>query len=218
MAEAKTKVLVADDDGAIRALLLRVLDKFGFIPFEARTGDEVISVLDKRPDISIVLMVWMMSGNESLETLRAVRKLPKAPKVIMMTAKTGREDVLAAIDAGASDYLAKPLNIGRLVLKLNTLSATMLSRDTAVMQAVPKLELEAGVTLPVIDISATGCAVLSPFPLDPGAVLFLDSRDLTKYFDLQEERNFPVRVANCEAKGPRYKLGVQFIMPIEAEQ
>jgi len=79
----------------------------------ARNGREALSLLEQGPDVDLVLMDIMMPEMDGLETMRAIRSRPPWAKlpIIALTAKTMRDDQERCIEAGANDYIAKPLDI-----------------------------------------------------------------------------------------------------------
>ena len=83
----------------------------------AITGSEAITVIETRPDVAIVLMDIMMPEMDGLTAMREIRKRPewKRLPIIALTAKAMRDDQEKCLQAGASDYLAKPLDIERLL-------------------------------------------------------------------------------------------------------
>jgi CheY-like chemotaxis protein len=86
----------------------------------AQTGREAISTLEKTPDISMVLMDIMMPEMDGYQTIQLIRKqaaLRRLP-IIALTAKAMKGDREKCLDAGASDYLAKPVNTEQLLATL----------------------------------------------------------------------------------------------------
>jgi CheY-like chemotaxis protein len=114
------KVLVVDDDVRNIFALSSVLERRGMQVLTAGTGHEAITTLDSTPDISIVLMDIMMPEMDGYETTQAIRK--KAPfrrlPIIALTAKAMKGDREKCLEAGASDYLAKPVNTEQLLSAL----------------------------------------------------------------------------------------------------
>ena len=86
----------------------------------AETGRDAILTLDKYPDIDVVLMDVMMPEMDGFETMQAIRENPRSRSlpIIAVTAKAMKGDREKCIDAGASDYLAKPVDPEDLVAKL----------------------------------------------------------------------------------------------------
>lgn len=103
------KVLVVEDDAALRDLLMTRLTLAGYEAFEARNGEEALErIVDIRPD-AMVLDINMprVDGFAVLETLRA-RGIAKSLRIMVLTARNQSDDVRRAIALGAHDYLAKP--------------------------------------------------------------------------------------------------------------
>lgn len=110
MANANSKVLVIDDQPGIRRLLVEVLAEEGYTVFTASNGfDGVEQVKDTNPDL--VLMDMKMPGMDGIETLRELKKIGKADRVIMMTAYGELELVNQAQQLGAYTYITKPFDI-----------------------------------------------------------------------------------------------------------
>ncbi len=114
------EVLVVDDDVRNIFALSSVLERRGIIVKSATTGMEAIETLEKEPGIAAVLMDIMMPEMDGYETIRHIREkqqLKKLP-IIALTAKAMKGDRDKCLEAGASDYLAKPVNTEQL---LNTI-------------------------------------------------------------------------------------------------
>jgi CheY-like chemotaxis protein len=114
------KVLVVDDDVRNIFALSSVLERRGMQVLTAGTGHEAIATLDSTPDISIVLMDIMMPEMDGYETTQAIRKKGKFRRlpIIALTAKAMKGDREKCLEAGASDYLAKPVNTEQLLSAL----------------------------------------------------------------------------------------------------
>jgi HAMP domain-containing protein/CheY-like chemotaxis protein/signal transduction histidine kinase len=114
------KVLVVDDDVRNIFALSSVLERRGMTVLTAGTGREAIATLESTPDLSIVLMDIMMpemDGYETMQVIRqnaAFRRLP----IIALTAKAMKGDREKCLEAGASEYLAKPVNTEQLLSAL----------------------------------------------------------------------------------------------------
>jgi CheY-like chemotaxis protein/HAMP domain-containing protein len=114
------KVLVVDDDVRNIFALGSVLERHGMKVFAAQTGREGIATLEKTPEISIVLMDIMMPEMDGYQTIQLIRKqaaLRRLP-IVALTAKAMKGDREKCLDAGASDYLAKPVNTEQLLATL----------------------------------------------------------------------------------------------------
>jgi len=114
------KVLVVDDDVRNIFALSSILERRGMIVLTAETGKEAIAILDSTPDVSIVLMDIMMPDMDGYETARVIRQntaFQRLP-IIALTAKAMKGDREKTLEAGASDYLAKPVNTEQLLSTL----------------------------------------------------------------------------------------------------
>jgi len=114
------KVLVVDDDARNIFALSSVLERRGMAVLTATTGREAIAMLEAEPDVAIVLMDIMMpemDGYQTMEAIRANSAFRRLP-IIALTAKAMKGDREKCLEAGASDYLAKPVNTEQLLSAL----------------------------------------------------------------------------------------------------
>jgi HAMP domain-containing protein/signal transduction histidine kinase/DNA-binding response OmpR family regulator len=114
------KVLVVDDDVRNIFALSSVLERRGMVVMTAGTGREAIATLESTPGISIVLMDIMMPEMDGYETMQVVRQNPDFRRlpIIALTAKAMKGDREKCLEAGASEYLAKPVNTEQLLSAL----------------------------------------------------------------------------------------------------
>jgi HAMP domain-containing protein/signal transduction histidine kinase/DNA-binding response OmpR family regulator len=116
----KRTVLLVDDDTRNIFALSSVLERRGMEVLTATTGSEALAVLDSRTDVAIVLMDIMMPGMDGYETIQAIRlktEFRRLP-ILALTAKAMKGDREKCLEAGASDYLAKPVNVEQLLSAL----------------------------------------------------------------------------------------------------
>ena len=114
------KALLVDDDARNIFALSSVLERRGMNVLTATTGREAIALLKADRDISIALMDIMMpemDGYETMQAIRSDRSLRRLP-IIALTAKAMKGDRERCLEAGASDYLAKPVNTEQLLSTL----------------------------------------------------------------------------------------------------
>jgi HAMP domain-containing protein/CheY-like chemotaxis protein/signal transduction histidine kinase len=114
------KVLVVDDDVRNIFALSSVIERRGMTVITAGTGREAIAKLELTPDIAIVLMDIMMPEMDGYETMQVIRQnaLFRRLPIIALTAKAMKGDREKCLEAGASEYLAKPVNTEQLLSSL----------------------------------------------------------------------------------------------------
>lgn len=115
------KVLVADDSGTMRKIIIRSLNAVNVTDvIEAGNGDEAWDIFQQH-QFDIVLTDWNMPGKTGLELLKCIREVNKQVPVILITTEAEKARVLQAIQAGVSDYLVKPFEADALRAKLGKL-------------------------------------------------------------------------------------------------
>jgi len=114
------KVLIVDDDVRNIFALSSVLERRGMKVLTAGTGRQAIELLESTPDVAIVLMDIMMPEMDGFETMQVIRQnsaLRRLP-IVALTAKAMKGDREKCLEAGASEYLAKPVNTDQLLSAL----------------------------------------------------------------------------------------------------
>jgi HAMP domain-containing protein/CheY-like chemotaxis protein/GAF domain-containing protein len=113
-------VLLIDDDARNIFALSSVLERRGMRVLTATTGSEAIALVETTPDLAIVLMDIMMPEMDGYQTIRVIRQKPAFRRlpIIALTAKAMKGDREKCMEAGASDYLAKPVNTEQLLSAL----------------------------------------------------------------------------------------------------
>jgi signal transduction histidine kinase/CheY-like chemotaxis protein/CHASE3 domain sensor protein len=111
------KILIAEDDVRNVFALTSILEPKGAKVEIARNGREAIEAVERSPDFDLVLMDIMMPEMDGLEAIRALRAQPAFAKlpIIALTAKAMQDDRDRCIAAGANDYIAKPLDVDKLL-------------------------------------------------------------------------------------------------------
>jgi CheY-like chemotaxis protein len=115
-------VLLVDDDARNIFALSSVLERRGMRVLTATTGKEAISILQSTPEVAVALMDIMMPEMDGYQTMQQIRKNDKLRRlpIIALTAKAMKGDREKCVAAGASDYLAKPVNTEQLLAALRT--------------------------------------------------------------------------------------------------
>ena len=113
-------VLLVDDDARNIFALASILERRGMRVLTATTGNEAIELVESTPEVAIVLMDIMMPEMDGYQTMQVIRANPAFRRlpIIALTAKAMKGDREKCIDAGASDYLAKPVNTEQLLSAL----------------------------------------------------------------------------------------------------
>jgi CheY-like chemotaxis protein len=111
------KVLVVDDDARNIFALTSVLENQDMDVISATSGQSAIDIIQNDPALSIVLMDIMMPDMDGYETMREIRRMVefRTLPIVALTAKAMKGDREKCLDAGASDYIAKPVNTDQLL-------------------------------------------------------------------------------------------------------
>ncbi len=115
------KVLLAEDSYASRCRLEAMLAEWGYDVVTAANGAEAWPVLQASPPPKLALLDWMMPEVDGVEICRRVRIDPRLQStyILLLTARVDQEDIVAGLEAGADDYLTKPVNPSELKARLN---------------------------------------------------------------------------------------------------
>jgi two-component system, OmpR family, response regulator MprA len=129
------RVLIADDDRAIRDALTRALGLEGYDVVQASDGNTALSLIESaQPDVAVLDV--MMPNIDGLTVCRVLRAERNRLPVLMLTARTETPDRVAGLDAGADDYLAKPFDLDELLARLRALLRRTKSDDNSDSDAV----------------------------------------------------------------------------------
>ena len=118
--QPKNRVLVVEDDGAVRRAVERALSFEGYDVVTARDGAEALAIVLNDSIEAIVLDV-MMPIVDGLEACRRIRARGDTTPILILTARTEVSDRVAGLDAGADDYLVKPFALEELLARLRAL-------------------------------------------------------------------------------------------------
>ncbi len=137
------RVLVVDNDAAMRRALRGSLAAQGYLITEARSGEEALEEMGQRP-ADLVLLDIEMPGIGGMETCRRLRAIAPKAGVVMVTICDSEEDKIRALEAGADDYVTKPFSVRELLARLRAVSRRLgvgQAGGTAVLK-VGELELD----------------------------------------------------------------------------
>jgi two-component system, chemotaxis family, chemotaxis protein CheY len=116
-----SKALVVDDSKAIRMILAKILTELGYEVREAANGREALDVMEvEKTAVKLVLADWNMPEINGLDLLKRLRQNPELSSlvVIMVTTETSLDQMVAALEAGANEYVMKPFTKDILIEKL----------------------------------------------------------------------------------------------------
>ncbi|CAM4065625.1 response regulator [Flavobacterium antarcticum] len=119
----RKKVLIIDDDSRNIFALTATLKSRSFECISCLSAPEAIELLQKQKDIDIILIDMMMPEMDGYDAIPLIKELPdyKQVPVIAVTAQAMTGDREKCIEAGADDYISKPINVDKLMLVLNQL-------------------------------------------------------------------------------------------------
>jgi two-component system response regulator MprA len=172
------RILVVDDEPAVRTALRRALEQAGYAVDLAADGTEALAAVATRPPDAVVLDV-LMPGLDGLQTCRRLRADGNAVPVLMLTARDAVSDRVAGLDAGADDYLVKPFALEELLARLRALLRRTCPGDDDGCIRVEDLTMDVAAhtvhrgTRP-IDLTRTEFALLELFMRNPRQVLTRD--------------------------------------------
>jgi two-component system, OmpR family, response regulator MprA len=153
------RILIAEDDRAVRESLVRALQLEGYTVSSANNGAEALEAV-RQGDPDVLLLDVSMPMVDGLTVCRVLRSEHNQVPVLMLTARTEPSDRVAGLDAGADDYLAKPYDLDELLARVRAL----LRRSSYMAEGAPELD---------------GDLVLGDLRLDPnGRRVFRGTREI----------------------------------------
>jgi len=116
------RVLIADDDALCRKMLEDMLTRLGYEVLPVADGAEAWRILQMENAPRLAILDWLMPGMDGVDICRELRRKPQDlyTYVLLLTARDTKEDAIAGLDAGADDYLIKPLDASELRARLRT--------------------------------------------------------------------------------------------------
>ena len=116
------KILIIEDEKAVREMLCFTLKNNGFEILEAEDSNSALDVL-RENEINLILLDWMLPGKQGIEISRLIRSSSeiKDIPIIMLTAKSDESDKVLGLESGADDYVTKPFSPKELVARIKAL-------------------------------------------------------------------------------------------------
>jgi two-component system, OmpR family, response regulator MprA len=170
------KILVVDDERAVRESLRRALELEGYEIELAGDGSEALYRLEGNEEPDAMILDVLMPGVDGLEVCRRLRGSGSKLPVLMLTARTEVEDRVAGLDAGADDYVTKPFALEELLARVRALLRRTTEEDSGEMLRFADLELDPGTRLVKraerpIELTRTEFSLLELFLRNPRQVL-----------------------------------------------
>jgi two-component system phosphate regulon response regulator PhoB len=140
-----SSILVVDDDPAIREMVGMALTRAGYEMLEAGSVPEARQLITSRnPDL--ILLDWMLPGQSGFEFARQLYNDSShtSPPIIMLTARDQEEDKVAALEAGADDYVSKPFSVSELLARIKAVLRRSAQRHDQELLVIGDLELDPG--------------------------------------------------------------------------
>ena len=142
--QSRNKILIAEDDPVSRRVLHAFLAKWGFEVISATDGTEAARVLESDDTPRLAILDWMMPGIEGPELCRRVRQRTDRPYtyILLLTARTQKEDIFRGFASGADDYLTKPFDSQELRARLHV-GQRILDLQSHLIEARERLRFQA---------------------------------------------------------------------------
>src|SRR5512136_1425168 len=141
MSENKVRVLIVDDEQAIRRFLRVALTSQGYAIFEAASGADALGdATAYKPDV--IVLDLGLPDIDGVEVTRLLRQWTQVP-IVVLTVRGSESDKIAALDAGADDYVTKPFSVGEFLARLRAAlrRASNLNKDPVFIYGTLKVDL-----------------------------------------------------------------------------
>ena len=140
MSDDGRRVLVVDDENAIRRYLRTALTAQGFAVHEASNGQETLNaVIEYRPDV--IILDLGLPDFDGIEVTRRLREWSNTP-IIILSVREAEQDKIAALDAGADDYLTKPFGTGELMARMRVVMRRLSGKSDEPVLQVDALKMD----------------------------------------------------------------------------
>jgi two-component system, OmpR family, KDP operon response regulator KdpE len=174
-----TRVLIVEDERPLLRALAMNLTARGYAVTEAETGNKALTALADRQHDAVVLDLGLpdMSG---LDVIRAVREYASTP-IIVLSARSGSSDKVAALDLGADDYVTKPFSVDELLARLRATARRAATPDDQVVAIVGDAKIDLAMTTALrpsgeaVHLTPTEWKILDVLLRHPGKLISSDT-------------------------------------------
>ena len=149
MTETGQRVLVVDDETSIRRYLRAALSAQGFTVYEAVNGQDALNaIIADRPDI--IVLDLGLPDFDGIEVTRRLREWSQIP-IIILSVREAEQDKIAALDAGADDYLTKPFSTGELMARMRVALRRLFSKPDEPILKIGGLQMDVSSRIVTVD-------------------------------------------------------------------
>ena len=132
-------IVVADDEEGPRLAMSSALDTWGYKHSTYSSGPEAMAALRSITEAALVILDWTMPETDGLEICRRIREAQKPMHIILVTARSGSQNLVEGLKAGANDYLVKPWDLDELRARIQV-GLRVLTLQSALAKRVKELE------------------------------------------------------------------------------
>lgn len=170
-------ILIVDDQQSVLMTLEALLKSDNHLVTACTNAIDAMDKLSKEPFDMVISDVVMSVGGTGLALLRTIRGQPKIAKipVILLTGKREKSDVEKGIQAGADDYVVKPIDPALLLAKIKDILSRSVQAAPRFVEAVVNMKAEMETKTEIVSISELGCTLKSNVFASPGAVIKIHS-------------------------------------------
>jgi two-component system KDP operon response regulator KdpE len=182
MANQGMRILIVDDEKTVRRFLKATLISHGYNVFEAANGAEALEAsVSAHPDA--IILDLGLPDMDGTEVTRKIRERAKTP-IIILSVRENEADKIAALDAGADDYLTKPFNAGEMLARLRAVMRRLLPQNEQATFKVGKLSID--ITNHSVEVKAKPVH-LTPTEYDLLKVLVLNAGKIVTHGQILKE-------------------------------
>ena len=135
------KILIVEDEEAIREFEAINLKRVGYTTVEAGSGEEALRIFDNEPDFDIALLDISMPGMDGFTLCKELRKRTETLGIIMLTARTQEMDKISGLMLGADDYITKPFSPTELLARVDSLYRRVGMNNTTAQKTSQEIKL-----------------------------------------------------------------------------
>jgi len=202
----KTEIIICDSWQKSRSLITKRLIENNHNPRAVASYDDAYAFAKVANAPFLVILDTHIVGDNTLEGwIAKFKSLKHLIDVIIISSIANKQYILNIMRLGIIHYELRPIDIDRLIdrVELCILSRTKKNKTS-------DMALDAFVQFNIVDISETGCAFISTFPLEQRSIVTLDITGLDKLFG-NSENFLTIRVANCRPFGDKFRIGAEFV-------